>query len=54
MGDRRITRLDDEARDQRVAAGVLGHVALDLELALGVRLEAEARGPARRRLRSMS
>ena len=29
---------DYEGGDQRVAAGVLGHVALDLELALGFAL----------------
>src|ERR687897_2675439 len=32
---------DYEGSDQRIAAGVLGHVALDLELALEIRRELE-------------
>ncbi len=39
--------LDHQPRDQRLAPGVLGRVALDLEHALDVGLEAEARGLAR-------
>src|SRR5215212_2450592 len=35
---------DYERREERVAAGVLGLVALDLELALEIRLEPEAHG----------
>src|SRR5215218_10254273 len=38
-------RFDYERPQQRVAAGVLGHVALDVELALEVGLEPEGRGP---------
>src|SRR5918995_1826902 len=41
---------DYEGSDQRIAAGVLGHVTLDLELALEVRLEPEPRGLAGRDL----
>ena len=53
MRDQDITRrLTDRARaiTARLAAGVLGHVALDLEHALDRRLEAELRGLARRDL----